>query len=302
MFDNGNLHTPSFSRSLEYQVDEINKTVSLLWDYNNEPRTFSFAMGNTQRLPNQNTVIGWGWCFGDARALSEIETDGTVALELSLPDTVLSYRAFKFSWRTNLFITNPDSIFFESIPVGDSSTITINLINNFDDAINITSFYNSDSVYTVENSVPFVIPPFGVVPVNIKFKPFKDGYFKDYLHIRSDTDTSRVAQVLVMGGRTDSTFSIIQNGNPQLTYRLEQNYPNPFNPSTVIRFQISTREFVTLKVYDILGREVATLINVEKPAGNYNVEFNAQDLTSGVYVYRLQAGNFSDVKKLLLLK
>lgn len=302
MFDNGNLHTPNFSRSLEYQVDENNLIVSLIWAFNNEPQTYSRGMGNTQRLQNHNTVIGWGWTFGDARALSEIEADGTVALELSLPDTMLSYRAFKFSWRTNLFITNPDSIFFESIPVGDSSTITVNLINNFGDAINITSFYNSDSAYTVDNSAPFVLPPFGVVPVNIKFKPFKEGYFKDYLHIRSDTDTSRVAQVLVIGGRTDSTISIIQDGNPQLTYRLEQNYPNPFNPSTVIRFQISTREFVTLKVYDILGREVATLINAEIPAGNYEIEFDAQNLTSGVYVYRIQAGKFSDVKKLLLLK
>jgi len=312
IFDNGNLHDPSFSRSLEYQVDETNLIASLVWDFNNEPQTYSLAMGSTQRLQNHNTVIGWGWSPGDTRALSEIEADGTVALELSLPDTVLNYRAFKFSWRTNLFITNPDSIFFESVPVGDSSTITVNLINNSDDAINITSFYNSDSAYTVENSVPFVLPPFGTVPVNIKFKPFKDGYFKDYLHIRSDTDTSRIAQVLVMGGRTDSTISIIQDGNPQLTYKLEQNYPNPFNPSTVIRFQISTREFVTLKVYDLLGREVATLINAEKPAGTYEVEFstkggtasggNAQNLASGVYVYRLQAGKFSDVKKLLLLK
>ncbi len=288
----GNLHDPRFSRSLEYQVDEINKTVSLVWDYNNEPQTYSSAMGNTQRLQNHNTVIGWGGSFGDTRTLSEIKTDGTVALELSLPDTMLSYRAFKFSWRTNLFITNPDSIFFESIPVGDSSTITVNLINNSDDAINITSFYNSDSAYSVENSVPFVLPPFGTVPVNIKFKPFIDGYFKDYLHIRSDTDTSRIAQVLVMGGRTDSTISIIQDGNPQLTYRLEQNYPNPFNPSTVIRFQISTREFVTLKVYDILGREVATLINTEKPAGNYKVEFNAQNLTSGFMCTGFRLVNF----------
>lgn len=307
IFDNGNLRVPSFSRSVEYQIDEDNLIVSLVWSFTNEPQTFTSAMGNTQRLQNHNTVIGWGWSLEDARALSEIEADGTVALELSLPDTVINYRAFKFSWRTNLFVTNPDKIFFESTPVGDSSTITIDLISNSNDTINITSFYNSDSVYTVENSVPFVLPPFGTVPVNIIFKPFEKGYFKDYLHIRSDTDVSRVAQVLVMGGRTDSTISVVQDGNPQLTYRLEQNYPNPFNPSTVIRFQISTREFVTLKVYDILGREVATLINAEKPAGTYEVEFsakgeNAQNLTSGVYVYRLQAGKFSDVKKFVLLK
>ena len=180
--------------------------------------------------------------------------------------------------------------------------ITINLINNSADSLRITSFYNKDSSYTVEKTVPFNIPPFGTVPIDIKFEPFKDGYFRDFLHIRSDTETSRVAQILVLGGRTDSTISNIHDENTQLTYKLEQNYPNPFNPSTVIRFQISKREFVTLKVYDILGREVATLINAEKHAGNYNVEFNAYNLASGVYVYRLQAGKFSDVKKLLLLK
>ena len=304
LFDNGNLHDPSFSRSLEYQLDEFNKIASLVWSYNNNPKTYSFAMGSTQRLSNHNTVIGWGWSREDPRALSEIEADGTIALELSLPDTVLNYRALKFSWKTNLFITNPEVIFFESVPVGDSSTISVDLINNSDDTINITSFYNSDSAYTVENPIPFILPPFGTVPVNIKFKPFIDGYFKDYLHIRSDTDTSRIAQVLKIGGRTDSTISIIQDGNPQLTYKLEQNYPNPFNPSTIIRFQISTPEFVTLKVYDILGREVATLINAEKPAGTYEVEFTAKggSVSSGIYVYRLQAGKFSDVKKLLLLK
>jgi len=260
IFDNGNLHDPSFTRSLEYQVDESNLIVRLVWAFNNEPKTYSFAMGNTQRLRNHNTVIGWGWSFDDARALSEIEEDGTVALELSLPDTMLSYRAFKFPWKTNLFITNPDSIFFESIPVGDSSTITVNLINNSDDAIDITSFYNSDSAYTVDNSVPFVLPPFGTVPVNIIFKPVKDGYFNDYLHIRSDTDTSRIAQVLVMGGRTDSTISIIQDGNPQFTYRLEQNYPNPFNPVTKITYSVPVDGFVKLTIYNLLGEKVADLI------------------------------------------
>jgi len=302
IFDNGNLHDPRFSRSLEYQVDENNLIVSLVWAFNNEPQTYSRAMGNTQRLENHNTVIGWGWTFGDARALSEIEADGTVALELSLPDTMLSYRAFKFPWRTNLFITNPDSIFFESIPVGESSTITVNLINNSDDAINITSFYNSDSAYTVENSVPFVLSRFGTAPVNIKFKPIKDGYFKDYLHIRTDTDTSRIAQVLVIGGRTDSTISIIQDDNPQLTYRLEQNYPNPFNPTTKITYSVPVDGFVSIAIFNILGEKVTTLVNVNVKAGNYELTFDASGLASGMYLYRMESGNFVSIKKMMILK
>lgn len=85
-------------------------------------------------------------------------------------------------------------------------------------------------------------------------------------------------------------------------YSLSQNYPNPFNPSTAIRFSILTSEFVTLKVFDVLGKEVATLVNEEKPAGIYEVNFNASQLTSGVYLYTINAGSFIETKKLTLIK
>ena len=85
-------------------------------------------------------------------------------------------------------------------------------------------------------------------------------------------------------------------------FSLEQNYPNPFNPSTRIQYQVSSISQVTLKVYDVLGNEVATLVNEEKPAGNYEVEFDATGLSSGIYLYRLNAGSFSKIKKMVLTK
>ena len=85
-------------------------------------------------------------------------------------------------------------------------------------------------------------------------------------------------------------------------FYLEQNYPNPFNPTTTIRYQIPELSFVTLKVYDVLGSEVATLVNEERPVGNYEVEFNAANLSSGVYFYRFQAGSFVETKKMLMIK
>ncbi len=85
-------------------------------------------------------------------------------------------------------------------------------------------------------------------------------------------------------------------------YALEQNYPNPFNPSTTLKYQIPQNGFVTLKVYDILGKEVATLVNVEKTSGRYEVYFNASSLASGVYLYRLNVNDYVNVKKMLLLK
>ncbi|MFZ2322235.1 MAG: T9SS type A sorting domain-containing protein [Ignavibacteriaceae bacterium] len=85
-------------------------------------------------------------------------------------------------------------------------------------------------------------------------------------------------------------------------YALDQNYPNPFNPSTKIKFQLPKDGFVTLKVYDILGKEIVTLITEEKSQGKYEVNFNASSLSSGVYIYKLTAGNFTASKKLMLLK
>jgi hypothetical protein len=89
-------------------------------------------------------------------------------------------------------------------------------------------------------------------------------------------------------------------------YSLFQNYPNPFNPSTRIQYAIGNRQFVTLKVYDALGNEVATLVDEFKPAGSYKVDFqstvNSQQLASGIYIYKLSAGNYSDTKKMVLLR
>jgi len=85
-------------------------------------------------------------------------------------------------------------------------------------------------------------------------------------------------------------------------YELSQNYPNPFNPTTKIKFTISDLRFTMLKVYDVLGNEIATLVNEEKSAGEYEVEFNASTLPSGVYFYQLRAGSFVQTKKMLLVK
>ena len=90
--------------------------------------------------------------------------------------------------------------------------------------------------------------------------------------------------------------------NSPENFNLIQNYPNPFNPNTNISYSIATLGRVTLKIYDILGREVLTLVNEEKPAGRYEVNFNASSLASGVYFYQLRAGNFIQSKKMLLAK
>ena len=91
-----------------------------------------------------------------------------------------------------------------------------------------------------------------------------------------------------------------------LTFKLEQNYPNPFNPSTRIQYQVSSNSHVSLNVYDVLGNEIATLVNEEKEPGSFEVEFNLasgnRNLASGVYFYQLKAGEFIETKKMILLR
>jgi sugar lactone lactonase YvrE len=93
-----------------------------------------------------------------------------------------------------------------------------------------------------------------------------------------------------------------ENNSVVSNYSLEQNYPNPFNPSTKIQFRIADFGFVSLRVYDVLGKEVVTLVNEEKPAGSYEVNFNAAGLSSGIYFYKLQAGSLVETKKMILLR
>ena len=93
----------------------------------------------------------------------------------------------------------------------------------------------------------------------------------------------------------------IHFGEPN-SYKLEQNYPNPFNPTTKITYSIEQDGFVNLKVYDILGHEVADIVNTNEQAGNYTVNFNATKLSSGIYFYKLTSGSFTDVKKMNLIK
>jgi hypothetical protein len=108
---------------------------------------------------------------------------------------------------------------------------------------------------------------------------------------------------------SDTTTSLENKKENIIEFSLSQNYPNPFNPTTCIQYAIGSMQYVTLKVYDVLGNEVASLVNEEKPSGSYSVEFNGSNLpagkaglSSGIYFYKLNAGNFVQTRKMILLK
>ncbi len=111
-----------------------------------------------------------------------------------------------------------------------------------------------------------------------------------------------VTKIAPTGGILITGVNEIVGGDVPTHFVLEQNYPNPFNPTTSISFSVPQLSFVTLKVFDVIGKEIATLVNENKSVGNYEVNFDASKLSSGIYFYKLQTGNFSSTKKMVLMK
>ena len=144
----------------------------------------------------------------------------------------------------------------------------------------------------------------------LAYVPFSELQYIDSNVVIDSTYTYGVIAMNIYGYSDTSNFATITvdpvttlNEESRFTsYSLDQNYPNPFNPSTSIQYAVSSRQFVTLKVYDVLGNEVETLVNEEKSAGEYEIEFDAEGLTSGVYFYQLKAGSFVQTKKMVLSK
>jgi hypothetical protein len=195
LFDNGNFHTPPFSRALEYRLDQVAKTATLVWQYRHSPDVYGMAMGYVQRFSGGNTLIGWG---AASPAVTEVAPDGSTVFELSFDEGTYSYRAYRFPWQ------------------GDS---------------------------------------------------------------------------VVTAGPAPTTFS------------LSQNYPNPFNGTTRIVVDLPVPGRVTLKIFNILGQEVRTVLDgLYRPAGQYQQMLNLENLPSGVYFYRLSVEGRSLTRRMLLVR
>jgi len=208
---------------------------------------------------------------------------------------------YNSQWGSDFTITN--TTYFNGVPV-------FNTVANHTETVMVDAWGNMTMPGGVvvsalrvrrDDRYTSLTPPFYVRTISYSFLT-KSGAMVEV--VASDTTAPNNGIIQTEGVTWSSTNAVSVETEDQIPtqYSLSQNYPNPFNPSTQISYSIPKSDFVSLKVYDVLGNEVAALINEEKSAGSYDISFNAANLPSGVYIYRLQAAGFIETKKLTLIK
>jgi subtilisin-like proprotein convertase family protein len=200
----------------------------------------------------------------------------------------------------SLIHTYDGDIMFSITPPSGSEVILSNRRGSSGDNFINTIFDDSAATPIANGSAPFTGTFSPESPLSVINGQPIHGNWVLKVFDQGTGDTGRVERYC-LNILYNSILSVANNQLP-LKYELRQNYPNPFNPVTKISFSIPHQTIVTIKIYDILGREVETLVNGIKNAGNYEVEWNAGNYASGVYFYRIETGEFTDVKKMVVLK
>ncbi len=287
LYDNGNFHVPKFSRGVEYQINEDNLTASLVWEYMHDPVFYCKNKGGTRRLPNSNTLIGWGnsWPI----IATEASIDGVKTWELSV-DSALSYRVMKFNWKTSFFETNFDEIDFgywdNYVPV----PIIFEVINNADHDITITSATNHLSSYYLGTILPMDIPAGGTSNLIVFFYPeglgiqdFNDILTLNYDSYYADTLHQRIARQIVLKG---TTIDPDGTGENQIKHISVQ--PNPTND--IVSLSSTSAKIAEIKIYNVIG----SLMHDEKDIMMHEHRIDLSKYNSGIFFMKLRLINSNE--------
>ncbi len=222
---------------------------------------------------------------------------------------------------------SPNNSFTDS-PTGNYSNTTTRSLT-LTTALNVTSspvlklsYWFKHTIDTLDNAYIDISNDNGVTWKSAKFyNKTVNTWTRDVIDISSLANSSPTLKIrfsmvsngtvtadgiyidnIKLAGYNVTPTSIINNNEIPSDFSLSQNYPNPFNPVTVIHYSLNENRLTTLKIFNVLGREVATLVNGKQNAGSYSVNFNASNLSSGVYFYKLESGEFAETKRMILLK
>lgn len=301
LFDNADCLSPVYSRAVEYALDEVNMTATMVWEYRTSPDTYGPFMGNVQRRDSQGTMIGWGGTEPDPK-LTDLNPDGSVGLELGFQSiSMWTYRAFRFPWTTTQFSVSPTLLHFGTVQTGHVKTRTFSVTNETPTDLVINGFGSTHLAYTVTDTVPIVIPPGGSADVHVQFTPFAGTDFTGAVYARAVNDTELIAAAVACDG---TGFGSALSAGDALSpdFALHAGQPTPFQTETAIRFDLPRRGPVTLEVFDVRGRRVETLVDGVLGAGTHHAVWSAGALPDGVYFLRLSAGALVATRRTVLIR
>jgi hypothetical protein len=251
--------------------------VELIVDIDNDVAEFKF---------NGTSIYSWPWSAGATGSGSQLKLAGNDFFGATAQD--------------QMYIDDYTFVDLNVIPV-ELTSFSADFINNSINLSWITATELNNSGFEIERkSTDNKFVQIGFVPGSGTSTEARTYSFSD-TKVTSGNYTYRLKQVDFDGSFEYSNEINIDIKAP-FTYNLEQNYPNPFNPSTLIKYSVAQDGFVNVSVFNLLGEKIATLVNTNMQAGRYEVNFNASSLSSGVYFYSIEAGNFKAVRKLMLMK
>lgn len=301
--DGNNLFAISNKRSIYKSTDGGSTWVETVINYTGTSGILSFAAsGNTYLAVLEgvgailSTDAGLNWTLRNSTTnnigrVYKVNNDIWGFTELATFGGIYKYNLSANEWENNYL---PGS-FYIPISIATNGTQLISSFSGF--LTSDTRYYSSNNNGTSWSELTTdtiglgnkILSPYALA-VNSSY------YFAAYWRTVSGTTTSSVYRLPL------TTTSLISEKSIPNSYHLSQNYPNPFNPSTTISWQLAASSFVTLKVHNVLGKEVAALVNEEVQAGMHSVNFDASHLSSGIYFYTLKTNSFMQTKKMILLR
>jgi hypothetical protein len=282
VFDNGSFSSPQESRVVEYQVDEVSKVATRVWEYRHVPAIYANSNGTAQRLPNGNTLISWG----TNGRVTEVRNDGTKALDMQFVQGAdRTYAAWRFPWdgvaaAPTLWADVTDSLVtLHFTKFGDVNVAQFNVYRGDSPAPTTIVGSTTENFFTLEDVVPGEIL---YVRVTAEDGAMNESPFSNELEITIPPDPSGVD----VTGRNGAGPVLLQN------------HPNPFAPATTISFLLPERAPVDLSVYDVRGGLVTTVKRGVLGDGLHQAVWDGRDargrpVSSGVYFYRLTVGSQS---------
>lgn len=281
LFDNGTKRNPSYTRGIEYLIDQESKTIEMVWEYDANKAVFSPSGGSTQRLPSGNTIMCYGGQVPNP-SVTEVHPDGTVAFNLSFEDE--NFRAgnvVKQPWLTTLFTTNTDTVNFGEWDGYTNSVYILKVKNNSDQELDLTSYHMHTNAFTIDNNLfPMTLAPKEEKSINILYYPddIESSEVSDVLSLNSDINSDTLIQRVAVQVQLSGTkiYSSVEDNRPD-GFSV---YPNPAHD--VIHIS-SPQKFVgQVCIYAVNG---ALLLN--KTINEEQVTIDIGSLKRGMYLIEI---------------